>query len=96
MLSSAARAMCPRVAPASARRACRAPAVPVRAPRPTNAGTEETPPAVGHRSGQGFDLGRRADQAQAVAQPLHRRAGDEDAAFERIFSRLADAARPRW
>ena len=37
-----------------------------------------------------------ADDAQAVAQPLHDRAGDEDAAFERVVERAVRAARRRW
>ena len=34
--------------------------------------------------GQRAALRRRGDDAQAVAQPLHRRAGDEDGALQRI------------
>ena len=42
-------------------------------------------PAVRHPGGQRLDLGRRADDAQAVAQPLDQGAGGEDAAFEQVI-----------
>jgi hypothetical protein len=44
--------------------------------------------AVGDGARQGFDFSRGFDDAQAVAQPLHGRAGDEDAAFEGVLQRL--------
>ena len=42
-----------------------------------------------------IDLGGLANQLQVVAQPLHDRAADEDAAFERIFQFLVQAADER-
>ena len=39
---------------------------------------------VGHRLGQRPDLGRLADQPQAVPQPLHGGAGHEDGALQRV------------
>ena len=41
-----------------------------------------TPRVAADAARDGFCLSRRIDEAHAVAQPFHRRAGDEDAAFE--------------
>ncbi len=54
------------------------------APRPTNAGTRYTPSVSGDLLHQPFDVRRCGDRLQPVAQPLHRRAGDEHRPFERI------------
>ena len=43
-----------------------------------------------HALGQSFDLGRGLDDAEPVAQPLNRRAGDEHAAFKRVFRAAVD------
>ena len=40
-------------------------------------------------------LGGARDEAEPVAQPLHRRAGDEDAALERVLDLAAEAPRDR-
>ena len=48
---------------------------------------------VGHARGQGLDIGRCADKFQVVAQPLHHRAGDKDAALERVLEALLCARR---
>ena len=53
-------------------------------PRPVNAGTTYTPPVSGTDLRERPDLGRVGDDAEPVAQPLDRRAGDEDGAFERV------------
>ena len=47
---------------------------------------------VGERAG----LGGVLDDAEAVAQPLHRGAGDEDRAFERVGALAARADRRWW
>jgi hypothetical protein len=47
--------------------------------------------AVRHRGGQGFDVGRLFDQAEAVAQPLDHGPADEDAAFQHVVGARADA-----
>ena len=60
-------------------------------PSPTNAGTKCTPPVSGTLRASASRLGRGADQAEAVTQPLHRGAGDEDAPLERV-GRLAPRA----
>ena len=49
------------------------------APRPTKAGTTYTPPVSRTDVGERLGLGRVVDDAEPVAQPLHGRAGDEDA-----------------
>ena len=43
---------------------------------------------VGHARGEGLDIGRGADELQIVAQPLHHRAGNKDAALERVLEAL--------
>jgi hypothetical protein len=45
---------------------------------------EDHAAAVGHAAGQCLDVGAAPDGLQAVAQPLHHGAADEDAAFQRI------------
>ena len=86
MPSSAARAMCagvvPRVRPMSVPRGVR---VPVRRAQADKRGHEYTPPVSGTLRRQRFHLGRGADEPQAIAQPLHHRAADEDAALERVL-----------
>ena len=53
------------------------------APRPVKAGTNITPPASGTLSASACTSLLALIALQAVAQPLHDRAADEDAAFER-------------
>ena len=78
MPSSMARARCavvvPRVRPVMMPRAS---GRQYGAPRPASAGTTTTPPESGTVARERLDLARRLDDAEAVAQPLHRGAGDE-------------------
>ena len=94
--SSAARTMCarvvPRVSPSSAPRTS---ARQWGAPRPTNAGTSTTPPESGTERAIASLSAALREQAEPVAQPLHRRAGDEHAALERVGGLAARAARDR-
>ena len=50
---------------------------------------------VGDGRGQALDVGRLRDQAEAVAQPLHDGAADEDAALERVLGSIPDFPRNR-
>ncbi len=50
---------------------------------------------IGHSGGKRLHLGRRADKSKIVAQPLHHRAADEDAALKRILKPLLRACRDR-
>ena len=61
---------------------------PVRGAESGERGDEHDPARIWHRAGEGFNLGRRADHFEAIAQPLHGRAGDEYRPFQRV-SRLA-------
>ena len=92
--SSAARAICarvvPRVSPTIVPRACGSQCG---APSPANAGTRYTPPVSGTLARQRFDLRGARDDPEPVAQPLHDRAGDEDAALERVLRRPRAARR---
>ena len=87
MLSSAARAMCatllPRVSPTIVPRAsgCQ-----YGAPSPVKAGTNITPPLSGTDAASCSTSLLALDRVQPVAQPLHHRAADEDAAFERVVA----------
>ena len=54
------------------------------APSPVSAGHEDDAAGVGHRRGERLGLGGGADDLQAVAQPLHGRAGHEDRALEGV------------
>ena len=56
--------------------------VPVRRAEPRERGHDVHAVARWHAGGERLALGRGLDDAEAVAQPLHRRAGDEDAAFD--------------
>ena len=83
--STTARAMCARVVPRVM------PTIVPRAygshhgePSPVNAGTTNTPPVSGTDRRERSGLGRVGDDPEPVAQPLHRRAGDEDRAFHRV------------
>ena len=58
--------------------------VPVRCAEPGEGRHQHHAAAVGYRRGQRFDFARALDDAQPVAQPLHQRTADEDAAFQRI------------
>ncbi|KAG1388873.1 hypothetical protein G6F58_013417 [Rhizopus delemar] len=49
---------------------------------------------VRHAGGQGFDFFRALDDSQAVAQPLHRRAGHDHAAFQHVRGGPAFLAGP--
>ena len=58
--------------------------VPVRRAQPGERGHEIDAAVVRHRRGERLDVATIADDAEPVAQPLHDRAADEDAAFERV------------
>ena len=53
-------------------------------PSPVNAGTNIHAAGVGDARGERAGLGRVGDDAEPVAQPLDRRAGDEDRALHRV------------
>jgi hypothetical protein len=55
------------------------------APSPVKDSTNTTPPESSTEAGQAFHVGGGLDGLQAIAQPLHHGAADEDAAFERIL-----------
>ena len=57
------------------------------APSPVSAGTNTTPPLSGTAAASASISAARSDDPQAVAQPLHRRAGHEDRALERVGHR---------
>ena len=58
-------------------------------------GGHEGDPAVGIRlKGKGADLGSRADGFEAVAEPLHRRAGNEHAPLQGILRAARRPVRP--
>ena len=83
--SSAARARCARLVPrVSPTIVPRASASQCGAPSPVSAGTKYTPSVRLDRARERFGLARRLDDAESVAQPLHRRAGDEDRRLERV------------
>ena len=101
MLSSAARAMCARVDAArqaddgAARRG-----VPLRRAESGEGRHQVDVAGIGHAGGQGFDVGGAFDDAESVAQPLHRGAAHEHAAFERVAGsaprRQATVVSSRW
>ena len=88
MLSSAARAMCATRAAARQAddRAARV-GLPVRRAQAGEGRHEHHAAAVGHALGELLHLAAALDRLQAVAQPLHHRPADEDAAFERELGR---------
>ncbi len=96
MLSSAARAMWatlePRAQPGD--RAARI-GLPVRRAEAGERRHEHHAAAVGHAFGERLDLAARLDRLQAVAQPLHHRAADEDAALARELRRAGELRRAR-
>ncbi|SPL96118.1 Basic proline-rich protein precursor [[Actinomadura] parvosata subsp. kistnae] len=55
----------------------------MRRPEPGQRGHEHDAAAVGHGAGDGLRLGGRPDDAEPVAQPLHRRPSHEDRSFQR-------------
>ena len=59
-------------------------AAPVRREQAGERGHEVAAAVVLDRARQRLDLGRRADQPELVAEPLHQRAGDRDRALERV------------
>jgi hypothetical protein len=72
----------------------RAPGVPIRSAQTHERGHQVDAAGIGHGGGQRFGFGRGLDQAQLVAQPLHRRSRHEHAAFNGELRRpLVDAAR---
>ncbi len=83
--------MVPRVMPRIAPRAAGSQSG---APSPVRAGTKTTPPESGTRARQRLGLRRGADDAEPVAQPLHRRPGHEDRALEGV-GQLAGRRLPR-
>ena len=68
--------------------------IPVRRTQAGERRNEVHAAAIGHARSELLDIAGFPDDAQGVAQPLHRGAGDEDAAFERILP-PADAGRRR-
>ncbi len=57
-------------------------------------GNNVYPAGGGNRGRDRFGFGRGRDQAQLIAQPLHRGAGDEDAALDgELAPALCEAAR---
>ena len=68
----------PRVRPTSVPRA---PKSQSGVPRPSNAGTNQTSPAVSHCGGHGLGLLRRRDDPEVVAQPFDRRPGRQHHRF---------------
>ena len=69
--------------------------VPVRRAETGEGRHEDDTTGVRDGVGDGFDLGRCAEELHVVAQPLHDRAADEDAAFERVCGLLVEAAGER-
>ncbi len=67
--------------------------IPLGAAQPGERGHEDDAAAVGHRGGQGPDLGGTLDDAEPVAQPLDGGAGDEGRALERVGHAVASATR---
>ena len=65
-------------------------------PRPVSAGTNTTPSVDSTDRASASVSARRLDDPQAVAQPLHRRAGDEDRRLERVEAPLARSPRRPW
>lgn len=68
--------------------------VPVRRAETGERGDEINAAVVGDAGSECFDVGGMRDQAEAVAEPLHDGAGDEDAAFQGVFERLVGAETP--
>ena len=66
--------------------------IPIGCTEPGERGNEDDAAAVGHRLGKRLRLARTRDDLQTIAQPLHRCAGDEDRALERIRQRAVVAA----
>jgi hypothetical protein len=92
MLSSTARDVTPAGAARDADQQTAGVRVPVRCAESDQRRYEVDALVVRHRAGQLTGLGRLFNHAEAVAQPLHRRAGDEDRTFQRVLHRLiADA-----
>ena len=86
-------AVVPRVIPTSAPRAYGSQCG---APRPANAGTRNRPPLSGTVAASASVSLGGLDEPQAVAEPLHDRAADEDAAFERVLQPAVRASRRPW
>ena len=65
---------------------------PARRVQPGEGRDDDAAIAVRHARGERLHVGRRADQAEVVAQPLHERAGHGDGALEHVGRRpLAEA-----
>ncbi len=60
-----------------------------------SAGTKYTPPVSGTALRERPRLGSLLDDPEPVAQPLDRRAGDEDGTLERVHDLAAGPARER-
>ena len=65
--------------------------IPLRRAEAGEGGHQVDVAGVGHAGGQRFDLVGTFDDAEAVAQPLHRGAAHEHAAFERELARRRGA-----
>src|ERR1700680_2397235 len=62
--------------------------VPIRSVQTREGRNEIDAAVVGNRSGQRLYVGALLDKVKVIPQPLHKRAGDRDASFECILSRL--------
>ena len=96
MPSSVARAMCARVVP-RVRPVIDAARVgpPVRRAEAGERGDDDHAAGVRDLARERLDLGRLLEQAEPVAQPLHRGAGDERGALERVAQLAARRAATR-
>ena len=70
-----------RVSPATTPRAD---VLPVRGIKAGEGGHKVDAAIVGHGSGERFNVRTSLNESEVVAQPLHQRAGDGDAAFQRV------------
>ena len=61
----------------------------MRAAETRECGHEVDAAGVRHAGREGFDVAGTLDDAQAIAQPLHHRAPDEHAAFQRVVQGIA-------
>ena len=98
MESSVARTRSARVVPrVRPKIAPRAPLSQYGAPRPTKAGHDIGLRAITASARQRLRLGGQSRSAELIAQPLHRRSGDKDRAFQRIggLARPASSAEVR-
>ena len=94
MASSAARAMWPGpVSRLEADQHARRVRVPVRSSQADKRRHKDDAVRMGHTGSKRLHFSRSADELEIVTQPLHHRAANEDAAFERILKPLLRARR---